>query len=703
MKRNILLFILLSAVMLNLSKNHLNAMDNPFFSVFDTPFGVPPFDQIKPEHFLPALDSGISMHNLEIQAIITCKEKPDFENTIVALDRSGSLLKNVSDVFSGLYSADGTPEIQALSGDFSAKLSAHANDIGLNSELFERISRVWEDQEKLNLNEEQFSLLDQIYKGYIRNGVNLPEQQKNRLRAINLRLTELTDQFDKNLLAETNAFQLVIESEADLAGLPDAVIQSAAAAATDAGMDGKWLITTHKPSMIPFLQYAENKELRTKIYTAYCKRGSNDNEHDNKAIISEIANLRVEKAHLLGFPSYAAYQLDNRMAGTPEAVYELLDKVWEPAIRVAKMERDEMQTIIDAEGGGFRLGAEDWWYYAEKLRNRKYNLDENDIRPYFELNHVVNGVFAVSGKLYGLRFVKIGEDFPKPHPDSEAFEVYDADDTFMGILYMDYYTRSTKGQGAWCGTYRDQYIDGENNIRPVVTIVTNFANPVGGAPVLLSLDEVETLFHEFGHGLHNLLSNVSYSGISCTSVKRDFVELPSQIMENWAMEREVLDMYATHYETGKTMPDDLFEKIYNARHFNQGFSTVEYVAASYLDMNYHILTETKELDINKFEDDYLSSIDLIPEIVSRYRSTYFKHIWSHGYSAGYYSYLWAEVLDQDAFEAFKENGLFDSETAKSFRTNILEKGGSADPMELYIRFRGRKPETEPLLKNRGLL
>jgi len=652
---------------------------------------------------MPALDSGINAHLLEIQAIIDCDKEADFENTILALDNSGALLEKVTKVFFGLLGADGTDELQAISGEFKASLSTHNDDIGLNSDLFARIESVWNNREALNFDQEQFSLLEKVYKGYIRNGVNLPKEKKERLREINLSLTDLSNTFSQNLLAETNGYQLVIDSEADLTGLPEDVINSAAAAASAAGLEGKWLFTTHKPSMIPFLQYAEDKALRKEIYTAYWKRGDNENEYDNKAIIAEMAVLRVEKSNLLNFESYAALRLDDRMAGNPEAVYGLLDRVWESAIPVAKTERQEMQAIIDEEGGEFKLGAEDWWYYAEKLRKKKYDLDENDLKPYFELNNVIDGVFAVSQKLFGLSFEKIESDFPKPHPDAEVFKVFDKDNSFLGILYMDYHTRATKGQGAWCGTYRKQYKNGGKDIRPVVTIVTNYANPVGDGPVLLSLDQTLTLFHEFGHGLHNLLSDVNYKGISCTSVKRDFVELPSQILENWATQEEVLKLYARHYETGELIPEELVQKMNNAQYFNQGFATVEYVAASYLDMNYHVLKESKELDINKFEKEYLSSIGLIPEIVSRYRSTYFKHIWSSGYAAGYYSYLWAEVLDKDAFEAFKENGLFDQKTAKSFRENILERGGSADPMELYIQFRGREPEIEPLLKSRGLL
>jgi peptidyl-dipeptidase Dcp len=678
-------------------------MVNPFISEYRTLFGVPPFNLIRTEHFMPAIDSAIKLHNREIDALINNPEAADFENTIVALDRSGTMFNQVSRVFFGLYSADASAEMQAISGDFRARVSAHSDDINLNSKLFKRVQEVRNFKDSMSLSQEQRRLLDNAYKQFVRNGVNLPESDKERLREINLRLTELTNEFDKNLLAETNNFKLIIDSSNDLEGLPDDVINTAAATAKELGMEGKWVITPHIPSMIPFLQYSSRKELRKKIYNAYCNRGNTNNEYDNKKIIAEMTNLRVEKAHLLGFPSFAAFILDDRMAKTPDAVYELLDRVWNAALPIAEKEKKEMQAIIDREGGNFQLEAEDWWYYAEKLRKEKYKLDENEIRPYLELNNVIEGVFIVSNRLYGLSFEKITDDFPRPHPDAVTYKVKDINGRFLGILYMDFYTRPTKSQGAWCGSYRGQFKTEKEDIRPIVTIVTNFSNPVGNESVLLSLDETLTLFHEFGHGLHNLLSDVSYESISGTAVKRDFVELPSQIMENWATRREVLQLYAKHYKTSEVIPDELIEKIKGAEFFNQGFTTVELVAASYLDMNYHILKEQVELDIDEFEKEYLDSIGLIPEILPRYRSTYFKHIWSHAYSAGYYSYLWAEVLDKDAFEAFIENGIFDKETADAFRENILSKGNSADPMELYIRFRGHKPAIEPLLKGRGLL
>ena len=690
-------------VILTACKTGSGTKENPLIGKFNTPCGVPPFNKIKPEHFLPALDTAIKKHMAEIDSIINNSKPPTFENTVVAFDRSGRIYKNVLAVFGGLKSADATEGLQEIAADFEKKTAEHYDNIYLNTDLFKMIEAVHTGRDTLNLNTEQNSLLDYYYKRFIRNGVNIPENKKAQLRKINQRLSELSNQFDQNLLAETNDFELVLDNDSLLEGLPDDVISTAAETAREKGLEGKWVFTTHKPSMIPFLQYSVFRDLRKKIYDAYCNRGDNNNEHDNKVIIAEMAKLRAEKAHLLGFENFASYQLDDRMAKTPENVFNFLEKIWIPALNVAKNEKIEMQEIIDSEGGGFQLAPSDWWYYAEKLRVKKYNFDENEMRPYFELNNVRDGVFTLCKKLYGITFTKIEKDFPKPHPDAEVFEVKDFDGSDLGILYLDYYTRPTKSQGAWCGAYREQYKIGDTDIRPVVTIVYNFANPVGDAPVLLTLDEVLTVFHEFGHGLHQLFSDVDYEGISGTDVKRDFVELPSQIMENWAIEPELMQRYARHYVTGDPIPIERIDKISNARYFNQGFVTVEYVAASFLDMEYHVLDTVTNLNINAFESGYLASIGLIPEIISRYRSTYFKHIWSSGYQAGYYSYIWAEVLDKDAFEAFREKGIFDMETAKAFRKNILEKGGSEDPMKLYVRFRGKEPGIEPLLKSRGLL
>jgi len=676
--------------------------ENPFFSAYSTPYNVPPFEDIKPEHYLPAFEKAMAENKAEVAAIITNKEAANFENTIVALDNAGSFLSEVASVYFSLKSAHGVEGIMAISSEVSQKLSAHGDDISLNPELFERVKTVYDQKDELNLTTEQKMLLDKTYKGFVRSGVNLPDDKKEILREINARSSELSNQFNKNLLAETNSFKLVIEDKKDLAGLPESVVAAAAETAKDLGLTGKWVFTTQKPSMLPFIQYAENRDLREKLYKGYFMRGNNNDSLDNKGLISEMVQLRVKKANILGYDCYADYVLEERMAKKPEKVYDLLENLWSKAIPVAKKERAEMQKIIDREGGNFKLASWDWWYYAEKVRQEKYDLDENQVRPYFKLENVREGAFDVANKLWGLQFEQITGEFPKPHPDAEVFKVTEADGSHKGILYMDWHPRQTKSQGAWCGAFRKQSRRNGENVPPVVTIVCNFTKAVGDKPALLSFDEASTLFHEFGHGLHQLLSDNNYYSLSGTSVPRDFVELPSQVMENWAGDSEVMKTYARHYATGEVIPDELVTKLKNSGHFNQGFATVEYLAASLLDMNYHVQTEEKEIDVEKFENDYLTSIGLLPEIKSRYRSTYFKHIFGGGYMAGYYSYIWAGVLDADAFEAFKETSLYDQKTAKSFRENILERGGSDDAMEMYKRFRGREPEISALLKQRGL-
>jgi len=679
--------------------------ENPLLSSYDTPFQVPPFQKIKSEHYMPAFKAAMEAHKAEVEAIVNNTEAPTFENTIEAFEYSGELLSKVSSVFYGQKSANTNDGIKAIASEVGMMLSSHYDDISLNMDLFKRVEAVYNKKEELDLNKEQSQLLEDSYKSFVRSGINLPEEKKNRLREINSRLSELSTQFGQNLLAETNSFQLVIDNKEDLAGLPESAIAGAAEAAKTAKLEGKWLFTTQKPSMLPFLQYAENRDLREKLYKGYFSRGDNDNEYDNKAIVAEIANLRVERAHVLGFDSYADYVLEERMAQKPENVYKLLDELWEAALPVAKKERAAMQKIIDKEGGNFKLASWDWWYYAEKVRKERYDLDENEIRPYFKLENVREGAFYTANQLYGLTINQITDkDFPRPHADAQVFEVLDNDNSHMGVLYMDFHPRASKRSGAWCGVYRKQHrTQAGENVAPVVTIVCNFSKPVGDKPALLSFDEATTLFHEFGHGLHQLLSDNQYKSLSGTSVPRDFVELPSQIMENWAGEPEVLKVYAKHYQTGEVIPEALVKKMNDAGKFNQGFATVEYLAASLLDMQYHTITEKQDIDVDAFEKNYLDKIGLIPEIKPRYRSTYFNHIWASGYSAGYYSYIWAGVLDADAFQAFKETSLFDQATAKAFREQVLSKGGTDDAMEMYKRFRGQEPSKEPLLRRRGLL
>ncbi|MBU1100770.1 MAG: M3 family metallopeptidase [Bacteroidetes bacterium] len=676
--------------------------ENPLIKDFDTPFGMPPFEKIKVEHFMPAIKEGINQHKAEIDAIINNSEAPTFDNTIVALERAGSLLNRVNMIFGNLNAALTNDEMQNVAVESSPILSAHGDDISMNAKLFERIKAVYDMKETLGLNPEETMLLEKTYKGFVRSGANLNEEDKSRLRKVNEELALLSLKFGENVLKETNKFELVIENEEDLNGLPEGVIAAASETATARGHEGKWVFTVSKPSMLPFLAYSSKRELREKIYKAYTNQGNNNDELDNKETLLKIVKLRIERAHLLGYESHAAFTLENRMAKTPEAVFNLLDMIWDPALKVAKKEMMEMQAIIDQEGGGFKLAAWDWWYYAEKVKKIKYDFDEEEVRPYLKLENVINGVFEVATKLWGLKFEE-RTDLPKYHPDVKVFEIKDANDEHLAILLTDYFPRDSKRGGAWMDNFSGQYIVDGKNVRPVIYNCGNFTKPTADMPSLINIDEALTLFHEFGHALHGMLSNVTYESLSGANVQWDFVELPSQIMENWAMKPEVLKSYALHYETGEPIPDSLIEKMDNAGKFNQGFGTVEFIAAAYLDMAWHTLKEGNVEDALAFENGVAEKLGLIPEIAFRYRSTYYNHIFSGGYSSGYYSYIWAEVLDKDAFEAFTENGLFDQATATSFRKNILERGGTEDGMTLYKRFRGREPRVEPLLKGRGLL
>ena len=670
---------------------------NPFFADYGTPFNVQPFDRIEPAHFMPAFEEGMARQNAEVEAIVADPEPPTFDNTIAALDRSGELLEEVSRVFFALAGSNTNDAIEDIQQEVSPKLAAHRDAIQFDPGLFARIEAVYDERDSLELDREQRFLLEQLYARYVRNGALLSEADQTRLKEINQRLSELRVTFNRNLLAETNDFKLVVTDPSQLEGLPPGVVATAAETAARDGLDNSWVFTTHKPSMLPFLTYAEDRDLRRQLYTAYTVRGNRDNEHDNKAVIAEIVNLRVEKARLLGYDTFADYQLEPRMAKTPDNVYSLLDRLWDASLPVAKDEVRQMQAIIDAEGGDFALAPWDWWYYAEKLRKASYDLDDSELRPYFELGNVRDGVFYVANRLYGLTFEPL-EGMPKPHPDAEVFEVFEADGSHAAVIYMDYFPRESKQQGAWCGRFRSQNRADGVEVDPVINLVTNFTKPAGGTPALLSLDEVETLFHEFGHALDGILADVTYR----TSFRSpDFGELPSQIMEHWAVHPEVLKVYARHYETGEPIPDELIAKITNSRFFNQGFDQVEYLAASLLDMEYHTLTEPTELDINAFEKTYLDEIGLIPEIIPRYRTTYFAHIVG-GYAAGYYGYIWSGVLDNDAFAAFEETSLFDQATARRFREEILEPSGSRDYMEMWLAFRGREPDIEPLLRNLGL-
>ena len=669
---------------------------NPFFTEFQTPNGVPPFDKIKLEHYEPAFLKGIEEQNAHIQAIIDNTKAPSFENVIVAFDNSSPMLNRVGGVFFNMTEAETNDELAALEMKIGPMMSEHNDNILLNQELFKKVNAVYQQKGNLNLTTEQERLLDKIYKDFVRSGANLPADKQARLREINKQLSTLGITFGNNVLNENNAFKLYLDKEEDLAGLPESVRQAAAADAKADGQDGKWLFTLQNSSWQPFLQYSANRPMREKIYKAYINRGNNNDGNDNKKVITDIVSLRLEKAKLLGYDCYSNFVLDECMAKNSATVMEFLNNLWSYALPKAKAEATELQKLMDKEGKGEKLEAWDWWYYTEKLRKEKYDLEEDQIKPYFKLENVREGAFAVANKLYGVTLTKM-ENVPVYHPDVEVFEVKGADGKQLGIFYVDYFPRAGKRGGAWMSNYREQ----QGDIRPLICNVASFTKPVGDTPSLLTIDEVETLFHEFGHGLHGLLTKCNYKGTSGTNVARDFVELPSQINEHWATEPEVLKMYAKHYQTGEVIPDSLVEKILNQKTFNQGFMTTELLAAAILDMNLHNLTDTQGLDVVAYEKEAMDKLGLIPEIAPRYRTTYFNHIIG-GYAAGYYSYLWANVLDNDAFEAFKEHGIFDKHTADLFRQNILEKGNSEDPMILYKNFRGAEPQLEPMLKNRGM-
>ncbi|MGQ9799742.1 MAG: M3 family metallopeptidase, partial [Ignavibacterium sp.] len=673
--------------------------NNPFFEEWNTPFQTPPFSKIKNEHFLPALEEGIRQQRAELDLIVNNPEPPTFYNTIAALEKSGKLLSKVSRVFFNLTSANTNDELQKVAEKITPELTKLNNDIYLNEKLYQRIKTIYDEKDKLNLSKEELRLLDNYYSDFTRAGIGLSEEKKARLREINQQLSSLQLKFADNLRKETNALGLVIDNEKDLIGLPEAVIKSASELAEANGLKGKWAFNLQRPSWTPFLQYSQRRELREKLYKAYINRGNNNNEYDNKEIIKQIVQLRIEKAKLLGYKTYADFKLEKNMAKTPESVMKFLNELWLPSINQAKAEAAEMQKIIDAEGGNFKLAAWDWWYYSEKVKKAKYALDEEMIRPYFKMENVRKGAFDVASKLYGIKFIK-RNDIEVYDNDVEVYEVQESDGSLIGILYTDYYPRDGKRAGAWMSYYRGQSnMDGEM-IYPLVVNVGNFTKPTSDKPALLSFDDVNTLFHEFGHALNGLFNRSTYPGSKRSPV--DFVELPSQIMENWASHPDVLKMYARHYQTNEPIPDELIQKIQNSQYFNKGFEQTEYLAASFLDMDWHTLTESVDIDVDKFEQNSLRKIGLIPEIASRYQSTNFNHIFGgDGYSAGYYGYSWAAVLDADAFEAFLETDLFDKNVAKSFRENILEKSGSDDPMELYKKFRGREPKVDALLKRLG--
>ncbi len=700
MKKN-LLFIGLA--MMGLASCCKNADTNPFFEAYDTPYGAPPFELIKNEHYIPAFEQGMKEHAAEIAAIVSNTEAPTFENTIVAMENTGELIGKVSSVFYNLMSSNTSDELEAIAMEILPSTTEHYDNIMLNEGLFARVKAVYNSEEAKDLNAEQKRLLEKTYKSFERSGANLSEESKVRLRELNKLIGTNELQFGKNVLAETNAYEYWVNDEAELAGLPEGVCQAAKEEAKAKGKPEQWLFTTHKSSFLPVLQYSENRALRKELLMAYNARADRGNENDNNKIINELMKQRTERAHLFGFESSAAFILDDTMAKTTDAVYDFLQSVWKPSVAQAKREAAELQKLMDAEGKGEKLEPWDWWYYAEQLRKAKYDLDEEEVKPYFKMENVRAGAFQLATNLWGLQFEPI-KDIPVYHEEVEAFKVSDADGSLIGVLYTDYYPRASKRGGAWMSNYTEQYKKDGVNHRPIIVNVGNFTKPTADKPSLLTMDEVATLFHEFGHALHGLLAQATYKSLSGTNVARDFVELPSQVMENWCFEPQVMKTYAKHYKTGEVIPDALIEKINNAGTFNQGFVMTELLSASIMDMDYHSMTEVKDIDAAEFEKASLAKMGMIDEIIVRYRSTFFNHIFTGGYSAGYYSYTWAAVLDADAFAAFKETGdIYNPEVAKAFRENVLERGGTADPMELYETFRGKKADAKYLLIKRGFV
>jgi peptidyl-dipeptidase Dcp len=675
--------------------------DNPFFRPYGTPFNVPPFDRIKTEHFLPAIEEGIAREQAEVDAVVNDTGKPTFANTIAALDHTGIFLSEVNAVFGSLQGALTNKDLQAVARQTAPMLAAHRDNIALNEKLFARVKAVYDDRAKLDLGREELYLLENTYKDFVRGGALLDPVSKTRFRELNQELSLLSVKFGENVLAETNAFQLVIDNKADLAGLPPSVVDMAAVSAKQAGLpEGKWLFTIQVPSMTPFLTYSDVRPLREKLHRAYTMKGDNGNEFDNKENVRKIAALRLERAKLLGYPSHAAYVLELNMAKTPARVNDFLAQLWKPTIVKAGQEAAALQSLMDRDprAGKGKLASWDWWYYTEKLRQEKYALDDSALRPYFKLDNVRDGIFALCGKLYGLKFVA-KPDLPRYHPDVQVFEVLEADGRHTGILYMDFFPRASKRSGAWSGAFRRAFYEKGERVPPVSTITCNLTAPTADAPALLSTEEVETFFHEFGHSLATLFSQGRYRN---RSVARDSVELPSQIMEHWCFEPDLLALYAKHYKTGEAIPAELVAKLEKSKLFNQGFITAEYLAASILDMDWHTAADPGAADVRAFEKDAMDRLALIPSIVPRYRSTYFSHIFSGGYSAGYYAYIWSNVLDSDAYELFQQKGIFDRATADSFRKNILEPFGTEEMMVQYVRFRGAEPKIDALLRNRGL-
>ncbi len=675
-------------------------MINPLLEKFETPFETAPFHLIKEEHFLPAIEEGIKRAKKEVSEIVNNPAEATFENTIEALEAGGNLVGTVAEIFFNLNSAETNDKIQELAHSISPLLTEYGNDIMLNEELFKRVKSVYDKRETLNLGKEESMLLDKTYLGFSRNGALLNEEDKNELREIDKKLSGLSLKFGENVLAETNAFELLVDDEKDLKGLPDGAIEAAADTAKDAGKEG-WLFNLQYPSYIPFVTYADNRSLREKMTLAFGSRAFKGDEFDNKENVKAIAQLRYKRAQLLGFKNHADYVLQRRMAENAETVNGFLKNILEAAKPAGVEEVKKLNAFAKELDGAENIQKWDFAYYNEKLKQKEYEIDDEILKPYFKLENVIQGAFHVAKKLYGIEFIE-NDDIPKYHEDVICYEVLDKDQSHLAAFYADFFPRSGKRNGAWMTSYRSQKMQGSKNIRPHISIVCNFTKPTSSKPSLLTFQEVTTLFHEFGHALHGILANGKYGSLSGTSVFWDFVELPSQVMENWCYEKECLDLFAKHYKTGELIPEDLVQKLRNSATFMEGYATVRQVGLASLDMAWHGVNPNHISDVSEYEKQILENTDLLPGITSSNTSCAFSHIFQGGYSAGYYSYKWAEVLDADAFEYFKEKGIFSQEVAQKFR-KLLSSGGSVKPMDLYKEFRGQEPDPKALLRRAGLI
>ncbi len=673
---------------------------NPLLTAFDTPHQTPPFDKIKAEHYEPAFDIAIEDAKKEVARIAASKETPTFENTIVALDNTGERLEYISSIFFNLNSAMTDSLMQDIAQKVSPKLTAYGHEIYMNQELFNRVKQVYEQKEKQNLNPEQHALLEKTWKAFIKGGANLEGADKERFKEVSIELSKLSLTFDKNELAETNAFELHVTTEEDLSGLPEGVKEMAAITAKQKGKEG-WIFTLHYPSFAPFMKYADNRKLREQMYRANSSRGYHDNEYNNEEIIKKITALRLELAQIMGYKNYAEYALTDRMANTPEIVNNFIEELHKASHPASLRDKKEVEEYARKAGLKGELQRWDWAYYSNKLMQEKYALDDEMLKPYFKLENVQSGIFDLANQLYGITFREV-HNIPLYHKEVKTFEVYDTDSTYLGVLYLDFFPRESKGGGAWMTEFRGQKIKDGKDSRPFISMVMNFTKPTETKPSLLSFNEVTTFLHEFGHAMHGMLSKCTYGSTSGTNVYRDFVELPSQIMENWALEKEWLDTWAVHYQTGERLPQEYIDKIKKSANFQSGYASDRQLSFAMVDMAWHTITQPVTEPLIEFENRAMGRTEIMPAVKGSAFSTAFGHIFAGGYAAGYYGYKWAEVLDADAFSVFKKNGIFDKKTATSFRKNILEKGGSENPMILYKRFRGQEPTVDALLERSGL-